>query len=496
MLRCNLFREAIALSPKKAIDSVIANAGITETGQNFHPKPFTPGEDPPPPNLLTLDVNITGVVYTAYLALQYFRNHPHLDPASFPSATHDRSLVLVGSIASLYPLTHAELYNTSKHAVLGLFRALRQAALPDRIRINLLCPYWIETPIVPVGAKILLAGTEFARIEDVVAIGTRCLADCSVAGHVFVVLPQSAGGVVQILNDEPRELDIFNRNAVRTLNKLSAARGWMFWGRNLVYALLGWYLYRGIYHDAFLTPGSSPANAAILNGNYTNYPSARLIILSTYDLSRELDAITHDGGKLTRPILNSRKTARPRPPITHRFLILVGWLWTGNCLGLRLLPRGKLAVRDDVTEGAALDFVLGEHFALVRVSQVFSGHVTSLRKKLNRSRQTDLTSNDIITTIATPNSTTNQFIETMPRVGGAFALFRRKWPTPVCTFSSPGLHRIMADIFAGEPMAPFIIAGGIVYYGVWQGQNALSNTDEFRHDPRNKNAKPSKIESH
>ncbi|KAF3912698.1 hypothetical protein ABW21_db0206088 [Orbilia brochopaga] len=67
----------------------------------------------------------------------------------------------------------------------------------------------------------------------------------------------------------------------------------------------------------------------------------------------------------------------------------------------------------------------------------------------------------------------------MPRVGGAFALLRRKWPAPVW-----------------EPMAPFIIAGGIVYYGVWQGQNALSNTDEFRNDPRNRNAKPSKPEGH
>ncbi|KAF3912701.1 hypothetical protein ABW21_db0206436 [Orbilia brochopaga] len=241
--QCDLFRAALELSPKKAIDGVIANAGISEIGQNFHPKPFTPGQadDPPPPVLTTLDVNLTGVVYTAYLALQYFRNHPHLPSSSFPSAQHDRSLVLVGSIASLYPLTHAPFYNASKHAVLGLFRSLRQTALPDHVRINLLCPYWIETPIVPVGAKILLAGSDFARMEDVVAIGTRCLADCSVAGHIFLILPASAGGVVEILNDEPRELDAFNRNAVRTLNQIATVNGWLIWGRNLVYALLGWY---------------------------------------------------------------------------------------------------------------------------------------------------------------------------------------------------------------------------------------------------------------
>lgn len=198
-------------------------------------------EDPPEPNLTTMNVNITGVIYTAYLALQYFRAHPHLSKDAFPSASHDRSLVLIGSIASLFALTSAPFYNASKHAVLGLFRSLRQTALPDRIRINLLCPYWIETPIIPFGAKFLLAGTDYAQMEDVVDIATRCMGDYSVAGHIFLVLPRSVGGVQEILNDEPKELDCFNRNAVRALNRVTAMQGWVEWGRNVLYAALGWY---------------------------------------------------------------------------------------------------------------------------------------------------------------------------------------------------------------------------------------------------------------
>ncbi|RVD90106.1 uncharacterized protein DFL_001082 [Arthrobotrys flagrans] len=241
--QCNLFRKALELSPNKAIDSVFANAGVTEVGKSWAPRPFVPGqpEDPPEPNLTTMNVNITGVIYTAYLALQYFRAHPHLSKDAFPSASHDRSLVLIGSIASLFALTSAPFYNASKHAVLGLFRSLRQTALPDRIRINLLCPYWIETPIIPFGAKFLLAGTDYAQMEDVVDIATRCMGDYSVAGHIFLVLPRSVGGVQEILNDEPKELDCFNRNAVRALNRVTAMQGWVEWGRNVLYAALGWY---------------------------------------------------------------------------------------------------------------------------------------------------------------------------------------------------------------------------------------------------------------
>ncbi|KAK6522045.1 hypothetical protein TWF281_002614 [Arthrobotrys megalospora] len=241
--QCDLFRKALELSPNKAIDSVFANAGVSEVGKSWIPRPFVPGqpEDPPEPNLTTMNVNITGVIYTSYLALQYFRAHPNLSKDAYPNQSHDRSLVLIGSIASLYPLTHAPFYNASKHAVLGLFRSLRQTALPDRIRINLLCPYWIETPIIPFGAKLLLSGTDYAKMEDVVDIGVRCMGDYSVAGHIFVVLPRSVGGVQEVFNDEPKELDIFNRNAVRALNLVSAAQGWVEWGRNVLYAALGWY---------------------------------------------------------------------------------------------------------------------------------------------------------------------------------------------------------------------------------------------------------------
>ncbi|KAG0642937.1 ATP synthase j chain-domain-containing protein [Tuber brumale] len=51
-------------------------------------------------------------------------------------------------------------------------------------------------------------------------------------------------------------------------------------------------------------------------------------------------------------------------------------------------------------------------------------------------------------------------------------IFGRKWPTPIA-----------------KPMAPFYIAGVVVFYGINSLSNFLANTEEFKNDPRNPNAR-------
>lgn len=52
-------------------------------------------------------------------------------------------------------------------------------------------------------------------------------------------------------------------------------------------------------------------------------------------------------------------------------------------------------------------------------------------------------------------------------------LFGRKWPTPVA-----------------QPMWPFFVAGGVIFYGINGFANLVAGTEEFKNDPRNRNAKP------
>ncbi|KAI1324579.1 ATP synthase j chain-domain-containing protein [Xylariaceae sp. FL0255] len=50
----------------------------------------------------------------------------------------------------------------------------------------------------------------------------------------------------------------------------------------------------------------------------------------------------------------------------------------------------------------------------------------------------------------------------------------KKFPTPVA-----------------RPLAPFFIAGLVIAYGINAGQNAMMQSDEWKNDPRNPNAKSS-----
>lgn len=51
--------------------------------------------------------------------------------------------------------------------------------------------------------------------------------------------------------------------------------------------------------------------------------------------------------------------------------------------------------------------------------------------------------------------------------------------TPLKKFPAPVL----------KPMTPFFIAGIVIAYGINAAQNASMQSDEFKNDPRNPNAK-------
>lgn len=218
--QCTFFRAALSLSPTHTLHSIIANAGVGELG-DFATVSTPAHLDPPEPTLATLDINLTGAVFTTRLALHHLSASP---PGS------DRSLVLIGSIASFASGPAMALYCASKHALLGLFRSLR--LYPSRnaaVRLNMVCPYFVDTPILPVAAKAMLAGLELARLEDVVESVARLVCDEHVAGRCLMVAPRGSGGIVEVGVDEMAEVEVFSRRVVRALNLEARmrARGWL-----------------------------------------------------------------------------------------------------------------------------------------------------------------------------------------------------------------------------------------------------------------------------
>jgi 15-hydroxyprostaglandin dehydrogenase (NAD) len=65
------------------------------------------GAPPPRPNTLTVDVCLTGVIFTAYLALHYFRKTP----------SRPGKLILQSSVNGLWPNSRLILYSAAKHGV-------------------------------------------------------------------------------------------------------------------------------------------------------------------------------------------------------------------------------------------------------------------------------------------------------------------------------------------------------------------------------------------
>ena len=84
-------------------------------------------------------------------------------------ATPGGAVVLVGSLASHIGYPGIDAYVASKAAMLGLARSLTLTLSPDGVRVNVVCPGYIETGMLQ-GNERMVASTPLGRIgrpEDI-----------------------------------------------------------------------------------------------------------------------------------------------------------------------------------------------------------------------------------------------------------------------------------------------------------------------------------------
>ncbi|KAF2757693.1 NAD(P)-binding protein [Pseudovirgaria hyperparasitica] len=261
----SFFKKAVELSPTGGIDTVVANAGIANVDPLLTPKNLDAAE-PPPPDLRIAQINYFGVLYTVHLALFWLPRNPtsnrHVDLTTHPTTRgpRDRHILLLGSMASIGPLAPQPQYTSSKHAVLGLFRALRSTCFVSGIRINMVCPYFIDTPIVPVAGRIALAGGATGKVEDVVDAASRFVSDPRVVGRAIVVGPKvklqqnETTGEFQLVQkgagkdipeqalweayaDDWEDTELMSKNFLEILHAIEKVRGWGGWAYDIVMAL-------------------------------------------------------------------------------------------------------------------------------------------------------------------------------------------------------------------------------------------------------------------
>lgn len=232
-----LFRFAASATPTRRIDLVVAGAGIVDMANTFDlpAADFSLDDDdapPPPPDLRVMGVNITGVMYTTHLALFWLRRNGRRDD----DTERDRHLLLVSSIAGVAPLPGQTEYTASKHAVMGLFRALRGTSWRHGVRVNVICPYFVETALLGWKGMGMVAGAEVGRVGDVVEAATRLAADEGVVGRGLVVGPRGVvqgeegkGGqaVWEVYAHDYQRVEVFVWRYLAMLNGLKRVRGWV-----------------------------------------------------------------------------------------------------------------------------------------------------------------------------------------------------------------------------------------------------------------------------
>jgi 3-dehydrosphinganine reductase len=97
-------------------------------------------EDIPSQDVNTLvQTNLLGSLHAVHAALPFLKQQS--------SSNHPVSIVIMGSLASLVPLYANSVYTSTKYALKGLAESLKLELIPFGIRVTLLCPGFVDTPL-------------------------------------------------------------------------------------------------------------------------------------------------------------------------------------------------------------------------------------------------------------------------------------------------------------------------------------------------------------
>jgi SDR family mycofactocin-dependent oxidoreductase len=129
------------------IDIVVANAGIGPVGRPFWEIPEQEWRD-------VLDVNLLGVWKTVSAAA----------PAMI-AAQRGGSVIITSSAAGLRAASNIAHYGSAKVALVGLMGTMARELAPHRIRVNVIAPSSVDTPLIMNDATFQLFGAKSGNTD-------------------------------------------------------------------------------------------------------------------------------------------------------------------------------------------------------------------------------------------------------------------------------------------------------------------------------------------
>lgn len=187
----NFLREALAFFPRNEVDIYVPNAGVLPPATQI--APADPSElanlTSPPPDLLgkAIDVNLKGVYIGTILVTRY-----GMGLHKGPGTGRTKTVILIGSLAGYCGAESSDEYTTSKFGVRGLFRGLRKQTASLGVRLNLVAPFYAETPMTAVAAPILKeVGIPMVTVDQVVKAVSILATDEDIWGRSLMIMPDS-----------------------------------------------------------------------------------------------------------------------------------------------------------------------------------------------------------------------------------------------------------------------------------------------------------------
>ncbi|XP_066501957.1 15-hydroxyprostaglandin dehydrogenase [NAD(+)] [Hoplias malabaricus] len=160
----------------------------------------------------TVSVNLSGVVRGTYLALDHMKKE---------NGGSGGVIVNTASLAGLGPFPSAPIYTATKYGVVGFTRAIAGAsALVDYgVRINALCPSFVQTPLLDSFKSTEITGQFYglrSTTEAIMAKFPTLEVEEVVKGLLLLVKDESLNGECLMIKSEEAALISFPKDHIKT----------------------------------------------------------------------------------------------------------------------------------------------------------------------------------------------------------------------------------------------------------------------------------------
>ncbi|CAK7228817.1 hypothetical protein SBRCBS47491_007037 [Sporothrix bragantina] len=182
-----------AITAHGHIDTAVPFAAAGEPRGFFEPDALTVESLQTEPTAIRdrLELNVLSVVYFCRIALAYMRNPDPEDAqrAADAKAPMPRSIVLISSLAGIGENPGVPVYNTSKHAIMGLLRSFAPyTPVRYNVRVNAMCPSATNTRMIDsITGAWVAAGLPLNEPEHVAQFILLCAVDEQRNGNAIYI---------------------------------------------------------------------------------------------------------------------------------------------------------------------------------------------------------------------------------------------------------------------------------------------------------------------